>query len=227
MRIKLLVSIMATGTILSSCGSPAETADDDMAADTAFVFPASLSPFGDGYPAAGDQCRQRGESAAVADYLDDSATLVGCPTEAEAAALGGSVVATIDGVTLVSVPMGDANAGMETAMAGDGDALVPGTDYNATTTLSCTVGANASAAMCDAGVKRGWGDDGTTLVEVTKPDGTKRAIYFQGTEAYGADSAQADGSAGWDFEATRSGDESTIVFGPERYVIPDALVVGG
>ena len=38
MRIKLLVSIMAAGTILSSCGSPAEIPDDDMAADTAFVF---------------------------------------------------------------------------------------------------------------------------------------------------------------------------------------------
>lgn len=40
-------------------------------------------------------------------------------------------------------------------------------------------------------------------------------------------SAQSDGSAGWDFAFTRDGDMVTIKFGPETYVIVDALVVGG
>jgi len=110
--------------------------------------------------------------------------------------------------------------------AATGDALVPGTDYHATAPLPCSFGEGAAMAQCDAGVKRKWGEDGTTLVEISKPDGRKRAIFFRGTTAYGADSAQADGSAGWEFKVTREGDESTIVYGPERYVIPDVLVIG-
>ncbi len=75
---------------------------------------------------------------------------------------------------------------------------------------------------------REWGADGTTLVEVTKPDGAHRAIFFRDGEAFGADGTQADGSADWRFSVTRDGrDNSVIAFGPERYVIPDAFVVGG
>ena len=226
MRINHLVASLVCAALTSSCNSPTQSTENQVAEQSAFVFPASLAPFGEGYPDVGNACRRLGESSAVIDYLDDSADLVGCPTEGDAAALDGTVVATIDGVTIVSVPTGDANAGMD-AMSGTGDALVQGTEYNATTDLPCTIGPDAAAATCAAGVKRGWGEDGTTLVEITKPDGTMRAIYFRGTDAYGADSAQADGSAAWDFQASRSGDESTIVFGPESYVVPDALVVGG
>ena len=79
-----------------------------------------------------------------------------------------------------------------------------------------------------AGVKREWGEDGTTLVEIIKSDGSKWAIFFRGTEAFAADGAQADDSAGWGFEVERDDrDNSMVTFGPERHVIPDALVTGG
>lgn len=107
------------------------------------------------------------------------------------------------------------------------DALVPGTDYQATTMIPCGFDGAAPAQQCDAGVKRNWGETGQHLVEVTKPDGMKRAIFFKGTDAYGADSSQADGSAAWDFDTTRDGDEVTIKFGPETYVVFDALLTGG
>ena len=69
------------------------------------------------YPKAGDPCRRIGESAATVDYLDDSATLVGCPGDASSAAAQaladrGKVVGTHAGVTLISVPAGDANPGL-------------------------------------------------------------------------------------------------------------------
>jgi len=119
-------------------------------------------------------------------------------------------------------------AAAEPQQMGPEDALVAGTDYNATTQIPCSTDGSEPTGSCDAGVKRNWGDTpGENLVEVTKPDGTKRAIFFKGTEAYSADSSQADGSAGWDFKATRDSDNSVITFGPERYVVPDMLVEGG
>ena len=221
--IPVFASCIALSFALSACGSsdsdatPEAEASASAAAPSPGEFPASLAAFGDGYPASGDPCRKLGESEVTSNWLDDSATLVGCPTKESAEKLAGSIVETVDGFYLVSIPL----------KQDDSDALVPGTDFHATTTLPCSVGEGAEMGSCNAGVKRKWGDDGTTLVEVTKPDGTKRAIFFMGSEATGADSAQADGSAGWDFKATRNGDETTVTFGPERYVIPDMLVVGG
>lgn len=60
-----------------------------------------------------------------------------------------------------------------------------------------------------------------------KPDGRKRALYFNGLKPYSADSAESDGSAGWDFSSTREGDQTTITFGSETYVLIDAFIEGG
>ncbi|WP_271079292.1 hypothetical protein [Aurantiacibacter sp. MUD61] len=107
------------------------------------------------------------------------------------------------------------------------DALVDGTEYNATTILDCGFDGAEPTQSCDAGVVRNWMEDGSHLVEVQKPDGFKRALFFDGTTPVGADSAEADGSAGWDFDYTRDGDQVTIQYGPESYVIVDALITGG
>lgn len=108
---------------LAACGSGNEAASDAApseapATEAASVsaFPASLRVVGDGYPVSGAPCRQLGESEATVDWLDDSADLVGCPTKDNARELGGKLVGVIDGITLVSVPRGDANRGLsETA----------------------------------------------------------------------------------------------------------------
>ncbi|HSN72744.1 MAG TPA: hypothetical protein VLT59_14610 [Steroidobacteraceae bacterium] len=228
---------IAVSTALVACGSKTPDSSSQDASEpastesAAAVIPASLAPFGDGYPAAGDPCRRLGESAATANWLDDSAILVGCPDAEAAAALGGRIVDTVQGVTLVSISTGDSNVGLAEMEGADTaeseDSLVPGTDYHATAQVACGFEGGDPTSNCPAGVKRNWGEDGTTLVEITKPDGSKRALFFRGTTPYGADSAEADGSAGWDFEVSRSGDESVVKFGPETYVIVDAFVVGG
>lgn len=225
-----LILFAAPALALIGCNDSG-AANDAAATNETLDIPESLAPFGDGYPASGDPCRQLGESEATANYLDDSALLVGCPDTRSAEALGGKVVDTIEGITLVSVPMGDANAGMGENGPASGqseDALVAGTEYNATGPVKCGFGGNAPNQTCQAGVKRNWGEDGTHLVEVTKADGSKRAIFFNGNVPTGADSAQADGSAGWDFSVKRNDrDESIISFGPETYVIPDMMPLGG
>jgi len=80
-------------------------------ASGSFSWPASLAPFGDRYPHAGDACRRLGESPATSGFLDHTATLVGCPgardganTQAIVRQQQGRVVGEQDGVTLISVP---------------------------------------------------------------------------------------------------------------------------
>lgn len=140
-------------------------------------------------------------------------------------ACGGEAVEDVVDDTATEGAATDAAA--DTAMVESEDALVPGTQYHATTQIPCGFDGGEPTESCEAGVIRKWGEDGTTLIEVQKPDGMKRAIFVRGTDPYGADSAEADGSAGWDFKTTRDGDEVTISYGPETYVIFDALSEGG
>jgi hypothetical protein len=177
---------------------------------------------GDGFPNAGDPCRVIGESAATADFLDHTATLAGCLSAADAARLGGRVVATVDGVTLVSVPVAAAVPGDGD---GQGDAMVPGTSYHATAQIRCSGYQGAPAGMCDAGVVRGTGTG--TYVEVTLPDGRTRTIFFNSDGSFlSFSTAEADGTAAMAIGSSREGDTTIATLGTERYEIPDAFVMG-
>jgi hypothetical protein len=115
------------------------------------------------------------------------------------------------------------------ASAGDGDsqgdAMVAGTNYNATAQISCTGYKGAAAGMCDAGVIRN-GADGTT-VEVTVAPDTKRIIFFNPDGSFlSFGTAEADGTAAMAISSEKKGDVTIAKLGSEAYEIPDVFVQG-
>lgn len=105
---------------------------------------------------------------------------------------------------------------------GQGDALVPGTDYHATGMIRCSMGDGQPTGTCDFGVRREGGGDG--MVTVTKPDGRTRTIFFEQGLATGYDASQADSA---EFSARKESDLSIVRIGGERYEIPDGVIYGG
>lgn len=216
-----LISTVAA-LALSGCQKAAEKSEAPIDATVQSAWPASLTVVGDGFPKAGDACRIIGESAATSNYLDDSATLAGCLSADDAAKLGGKVVATVDGVTLVSVPASATKSGDGD---GQGDAKVAGTNYNATAKIPCSGYKGAAVGMCDAGVVRNT-ETGTSI-DVTLPDGGKRTIFFNKDGGFlSFATAQADGTAGLKISSSRKGDTTIATLGTERYEIPDVFVIG-
>lgn len=221
--IRSMISIVAASAVtllVAGCSGAGTGKPDVVATDGAgaFAWPASLSVVGDGFPTPGAPCRRIGESPATIDLLDDSAALVGCPTRENAANLGGKFLKTIGGVYLVSVPN-------SSATPISGDALVAGTNYNATAQVSCSGYQGAARGKCDAGVIRG-GETGTT-VEVTLSDGTKRVIFFNPDGSFlSFSTAEADGTAAMSINSQKKGDVTIVKLGTETYEIPDVFVLG-
>lgn len=102
------------------------------------------------------------------------------------------------------------------------DATVPGTDYNATGNIPCSMGGGQPTVSCSFGVIRKG--NGTGIVTVNKPDGRTRVIFFKNGNATGYDQSQADPGK---FSVQKQDDLSIIRIGQERYEIPDAVIFGG
>ena len=98
-----------------------------------------------------------------------------------------------------------------------GDALVPGTKFNATGEMRCAVGAGQPMASCKFGVVREGG--GTATVTVTQPGGAERTISFEAGRAVGSDLSA-------DFSQMHRGDLTVVTVGDERYEIPDIVPQG-
>jgi len=96
-------------------------------------------------------------------------------------------------------------------------------DFDATGHVPCVQKQGQPMTQCEFGVSRKGG--GYATVVITKPDGMKRAIFFQLGIATGADTSQADGYP--KFKVTRKGDRQLIQIGEEHYEIPDAVILGG
>lgn len=104
----------------------------------------------------------------------------------------------------------------------DSDALVEGTNYNATGNIPCAMATGQPTSSCSFGVTRQG--NGTGTVTVTKPDGRTRTIFFENGEATSYDRAETDPS---EFKVEKQSDLSIIRIGQERYEIPDAVIFGG
>ena len=98
------------------------------------------------------------------------------------------------------------------------DALVPGTEFHATSMIPCVAEPNKPMSQCDAGVKRTAGGGS---VHVKTPDGGSRVITFR-------DGRVASTDAEAPFRVERRGDWTIVRIGAtEVYEIPDAFVFGG
>jgi hypothetical protein len=220
--IRTVLVSAATALALSGCQQSTDRSAAPKAEATQPTWPASLTVVGDGFPSPGDKCRRIGESAATVDFLDHTATLAGCLSADDAAKLGGRVVATVDGVTLVSIPVGAAQPGDGD---GQGDARVAGTEYNATAQIHCSGYKGSAATMCDAGVVRGT--ETGTYVDVTLPDGGKRTVLFNDDGSFlSFSTSEADGTSAMKIGSSRQGDTTIATLGTERYEIPDVFVRG-
>jgi hypothetical protein len=112
--------------------------------------------------------------------------------------------------------------GAAAGRAPSSDAKTPGTNFHATGEVRCAMGDGQPTVWCAFGVKRRGPGNG--MVEVTKPDGSKRVIFFEKGNAIGYDAIQADRPA---FKTSRQGDLTIVHIGNERYEIPDAVINGG
>ncbi|TNC65375.1 SH3 domain-containing protein [Rubellimicrobium roseum] len=103
------------------------------------------------------------------------------------------------------------------------DAVDPVTGFAATGIIDCFAGPGAERLGCDFGVWREGNGSGT--VQITMPDGTVRAVRYEGGRPVGFDRSEADGDMA--FEATRQDDNYFIYIGDQSVLIPDAVIFGG
>lgn len=103
-----------------------------------------------------------------------------------------------------------------------GDALVPGTNFNATTEVPCSQAAGQPSMSCKAGVVRHG--NGSADVTVFWPDGGNRVLFFKEGQFAGADTSSADGDT--HTSSTTENGLYLIRVGAQRFEIPDVLVLG-
>ncbi len=100
-----------------------------------------------------------------------------------------------------------------------GDALVPGTNYNATGTLPCAREEGQPTTACTFGVVRRG--NGNATVFVSLPGGGTRSIVFRDKDAVSSNRKKGK------LRSSRTKGLNFVTIGPERYEIPAAVVTGG
>lgn len=149
----------------------------------------------------------------------------GVETEATTAETTDEAVGkTNEAATETAVSQTEENAAPEPEAIGDNSAERAGMgDFDATGQIPCAQAEGQPMNQCNFGVARAG--NGTATVVVTKPDGSKRALFFTNGKLTGADTSQADGYG--EVSSEKQGDLYMIRVGTERYEIPEAVIYGG
>jgi hypothetical protein len=115
-------------------------------------------------------------------------------------------------------------SGKESSQVSTDDALVEGTNFNATGEIPCTRNPGPPMTTCKFGVQRkDYGGNGA--VTVFWPDGGNRVIYFEAGKPVRYDESQADGGAKLSF--TEKDRIFYITIGEQRFEIFDSVIFGG
>ena len=95
-------------------------------------------------------------------------------------------------------------------------------EFDAEATIACAQERGDAPGPCAAGVARGAGGD--AAVVVTLPSGVRRTLRFESGAFVRADPTMS--GTGTDVDRIRRGDEHVIRVEDQRFVLPDALILG-
>lgn len=211
------ILIGASALTLSACGVSDEDRIDRL---NPAGWPDSLAVIGEGYPDAGDVCRQLGESDAVSRYGGEMIDLIGCPTSRDANMLTEArIVGEVDGYTILAIDREPPEAAEEEPDAPEGP--MPEVAYERLGSIYCEGRGYGGSTRCQAGVRADAGSGDSLMVDVLFPNGNRRTLMFEGSLLIGADSNEADGSAGWDLSVRRQNGRQYVSHGPERFILLD------
>lgn len=114
-------------------------------------------------------------------------------------------------------------AGTGASQGGTEDALVPGTEFNATGQIPCARSAGQPMGQCDFGVKREGNGSGS--ITVFWPDGGNRVIFFKMNTPSSYDESEADGGA--KMKVDENNGIFTVKIGEQRFEVFEAVMAGG
>jgi hypothetical protein len=119
----------------------------------------------------------------------------------------------------------EADSGRPSTESSTADAIVAGTNFNATGEIPCARHSAQPMSPCRFGViRRG---NGAATLTVFWPDGGARYIYFENGKATSSDATSAVTTTGA-VTTERQGDLNKLSIGSEeRFEIPDAVIFGG
>jgi hypothetical protein len=111
------------------------------------------------------------------------------------------------------------------AMTGPDDSAIRAGEkqFNATSSIPCTLPGNPSIDQCALGVARAGGGYATVVINL--PNGSERIIFFRMGKAIGVSTSEATPTG--EFRVEKHADINLISVGLERYELPDAVVLGG
>ena len=123
----------------------------------------------------------------------------------------------------LEITSGNPGAGAPVRAEAQTDALVPGTEFNATGNIPCARMAGQPMGQCSFGVVRRG--DGSGSITVFWHEGGNRVLFFEDGTPMAFDRSEADGDA--QMTVGKEADLFYVRIGDQRFEIPEAVFLGG